>query len=142
MDFNLTVYRFFPLDGWMSDHLLITFWQQLYRKLKSGTVSSSNRDAWFALFIRKGPDAGKDWKQEEKGTTEDEMTEWHLWLNGHEFSKLWERVKDREAWRATAHGVTKSQTWQSNWTTAAVEENHIIFIWKITTILLLKILLI
>ena len=30
------------------------------------------------------PDAGKDWRQEEKGTTEDEMVEWHHWLNGHE----------------------------------------------------------
>ena len=33
----------------------------------------------------KDPDAGKDWGQEEKGTTEDEMFGWHRWLNGHEF---------------------------------------------------------
>ena len=33
----------------------------------------------------KDPDAGKDWRQEEKGTTEDEMVGWHYWLNGHEF---------------------------------------------------------
>ena len=33
----------------------------------------------------KDPDAGKDWRQEEKGTTEDEMVGWHHWLNGHEF---------------------------------------------------------
>ena len=32
-------------------------------------------------------------------------------------SKLWEIVKDRETWRAVVHGVTKSQTWLSNWTT-------------------------
>ena len=31
------------------------------------------------------PDAGKDWRWEEKGTTEDEMVRWHHWLNGHEF---------------------------------------------------------
>ena len=36
-------------------------------------------------LIWKDPDAGKDWGQEEKGTTEDEMAEWHHWLNGHEF---------------------------------------------------------
>ena len=36
-------------------------------------------------FIWKDPDAGKDWRQEEKGTTEDEMVGWHHWLNGHEF---------------------------------------------------------
>ena len=32
----------------------------------------------------KDPDAGKDWRQEEKGTTEDEMIGWHHWLVGHE----------------------------------------------------------
>ena len=36
-------------------------------------------------LIWKDPDAGKDWRQEEKGTTEDEMVRWHHWLNGHEF---------------------------------------------------------
>ena len=34
-------------------------------------------------FIWKDPDAGKDWRQEEKGTTEDEMAGWHHRLNGH-----------------------------------------------------------
>ena len=38
-------------------------------------------------LIRKDPDAGKDWGQEEKGTTEDEMVGWHHWLNGHEFEQ-------------------------------------------------------
>ena len=33
----------------------------------------------------KDPDAGKDWRQEEKGMTEDEMVGWHHWLDGHEF---------------------------------------------------------
>ena len=33
----------------------------------------------------KDPDPGKDWRQEEKETTEDEMVGWHHWLNGHEF---------------------------------------------------------
>ena len=36
-------------------------------------------------LIGKDPDAGKDWSQEEKGMTEDEMVGWHHWLNGHEF---------------------------------------------------------
>ena len=35
-------------------------------------------------LIWKNPDAGKDWRQEEKGTTEDKMVGWHNWLNGHE----------------------------------------------------------
>ena len=36
-------------------------------------------------LIWKDPDVGKDWGQERKGTTEDEMVRWHRWLNGHEF---------------------------------------------------------
>ena len=36
-------------------------------------------------LIRNDPDAGKDWRQEEKGMTEDEVTGWHLWLSGHGF---------------------------------------------------------
>ena len=36
-------------------------------------------------LIGKDPDAGRDWGQEEKGTTEDEMAGWHHWLAGHEF---------------------------------------------------------
>ena len=36
-------------------------------------------------LIGKDPDAGKEWRQEEKGRTEDEMVGWHHWLNGHEF---------------------------------------------------------
>ena len=36
----------------------------------------------------KYPDAEKDWRQEEKGMTEDEMVGWHHWLNGHEFEQV------------------------------------------------------
>jgi len=38
-------------------------------------------------LIWKDPDAGKDWRWEEKGKTEDEMVGWHHWLNGHEFEQ-------------------------------------------------------
>ena len=38
-------------------------------------------------LIGKDPDAGKDWKREEKGTTEDEMVGWHHRLDGHEFER-------------------------------------------------------
>ena len=39
-------------------------------------------------LIGKDPDAGKDWKQEEKGLTEDEMVGWHHWLDWHEFEQI------------------------------------------------------
>ena len=38
-------------------------------------------------LIGKDPDAGEDWRQEEKGTAEDEMVGWHHWLSGHEFEQ-------------------------------------------------------
>ena len=47
--------------------------------------------------------------------TEDEMVEQYHQLNGHECEQAL-GVVDREAWRATVHGVAKSQTWLSNWT--------------------------
>ena len=55
--------------------------------------------------MRNDPDAGKDWGQEEKGATENEMVDWHHWLNGHESEQTQEVVKDREAWPAAVHGV-------------------------------------
>ena len=38
-------------------------------------------------LLGKDPDAGKDWMQEKKGMTQDEMVGWHHWLDGHEFVK-------------------------------------------------------
>ena len=70
-------------------------------------------------LIRKDPDAGKDWMQEEEGTTEDEMLGWHHWLDGHEFeqapgvgdgqgsvlqsmgSQSWTRLSDWTDWTET-----------------------------------------
>ena len=55
-------------------------------------------------------DAGRDWGQEKKGTTEDEIAGWHHGLDGHEFDELRELVMDREAWHAAIHGIPKSRT--------------------------------
>ena len=66
-------------------------------------------------LIGKDSDAGRDWGQEEKGTTEDEMAGWHHWLDGRE-SEWTPGVGDREAWRAAIHVVAKSWTRLSDWT--------------------------
>ena len=72
-------------------------------------------------LIGKDSDAGRDWGQEEKGTTEDEMAGWHHWLDGHEF-ELQELLMDREAWHTVIHGVAKSWTRLSDWT--SISENR------------------
>ena len=56
-------------------------------------------------LIGKDPDAWKDWRQEEKGMTDDEMVGWHHWLDGMGLSKVWELVKDREAWPPLSMGL-------------------------------------
>ena len=64
-------------------------------------------------LLGKDPDAGKDWRREEKGLTEDEMVGWHHWLYGHEFEQAL-GVGDGQG----GHGVAKSQIWlrtELNW---------------------------
>ena len=92
--------------------LLVPFYHPLYLCLYLLIFNTST-----APTHCKDPDAGKDWGQEEQGTIEDEMVEWHHWLNGHEFERTQEDSEGQEAWSAAVHGVAKSGTQLSDWTT-------------------------
>ena len=61
-------------------------------------------------LIWKDPDAGKDWRQKEKGMTKDEMVGWHQRLDGHGFGLTLGVDDGQEAWRAAVHGVAESDT--------------------------------
>ena len=68
-------------------------------------------------LIGKDPNAGKYWKQEEKGMTEDDIVGWHHQLNGHEFEQTPGDGEGLRSWYAAVNGVSKSWTRLSNWTT-------------------------
>jgi len=74
-------------------------------------------------LIGKYPDAGRDWGQEEKGMTEDEMAGWHHWLYGHEFE--WTLgIGDGQGGLVCCNSWgSNSQTWLSDWTESNVNEN-------------------
>ena len=70
-------------------------------------------------LIRKEPDAGKDWRQNEKGRGQLRTRRFDGITNSMDMSlsRLQVMVKDREAWSTAVHGITKIWTWLSNWTT-------------------------
>ena len=72
---------------------------------------------WRADSWEKVPDAGRNWGQEEKGLTEDEMVGWHHQLNGHEFEQTPGDREGEGSLMCCVHGVSKSQIRLSNWTT-------------------------
>ena len=68
------------------------------------------------LLIGKDPDAGKDWRQEEKGTTDDAMVGWHHRLDGHEFEQAPGVGDGQGSLVCCSPGVAKSRTRLSDWT--------------------------
>ena len=97
-------------------------WLMLKLKLQYWLPDAKN---WL---IGKDPDAGKDWRQEEKGTTEGEMD-----MN---LNKLWELVMTGKPGITAVYGVAKIWTWLSNWTKLIhkqlpIEQAISINLWKI-----------
>ena len=76
---------------------------------------AKNRIIWKDPDAGKDADAGRDWGQEEEGTTQDEMAGWHHRLHGHEFEQAPGVGDGREAW-VLQSVVLQSQTRLSNWT--------------------------
>ena len=92
-------------EWWRTDAFELWHWRKLFRVLWTSRESNQSILSWVFIgktdveaeapiiwspdvkssFIWKDPDSGKDWRQEEKGMTEDEKVGWHHWLNGHEF---------------------------------------------------------
>ena len=80
-------------------------------------------------LIWKDPDAGKDWRWEEKGMSKNDMVGWYPYSQDMSMHKLQELVMDREARHAAVHGIAKNRTWkkkksdtteQLNWTELSV----------------------
>ena len=72
----------------------------------------SNAKNWLT---EKDPDAGKDWGQEEKGMTEDEIVGWHHWHNGYGFGWTLGVGDGQKNWHAVVLRVAKCQSWLSDW---------------------------
>ena len=68
-------------------------------------------------LIGKDPDAGKDWRQKEKGTREDKMARWHHWLNRHEFEQTPGDSGGQGGLTCCSPWVTKNWTQLRDWTT-------------------------
>ena len=87
-------------------------------------------------LIWKDPDAGKDWRREEKGTKEDEMVGWHHRLNGHEFEKV-PGVDDGQGSLACCNpqsSIELDRTERLNWTKTKIPASIKLTFWEKQTL--------
>ena len=87
-------------------------------------------------LIRKDPDSRQDWRQEEKGTTKDEMAGWHHWLDGHEF-RWTPEVGDGQGGLAccNSRGRKESDTTERpNWTELKREPGRFYIVWALKSL--------
>ena len=91
----------------------------LMLKLKLQHFGHLMRRIWL---IGKDPDAGKDWRQKEKGMTEAEVVGWHHWLNGHEFEQTLGVGNGQGGlvccipWGCKESDTTEQLNWTDEWT--------------------------
>ena len=95
----------YSLEGLMPKLQYFGHWMQradsLEKTLMLGTIEGKRRKGWQRM-------------------------RWHHWLNGHEFKQTLVVMKDRGAWHAAVHGVVKSWTWLSDWTTTSLHVTSIL----------------
>ena len=97
---------------------LLQFFKELDYSLKCLSTSIlSDLEKWFVYSYSWVTHAGKDRRQKEKGMTEDKIVDGTTHSRDKSLSKLQEMMKHRGAWWAAVQGVTKSQTWLSDWIT-------------------------
>ena len=119
-------------ERWKIDAFELWYWKRLLtvpwtvRRFNQSILKEISPEAETPILwppdaknwlIWKDPDAGKDWRQEEKGTTEDEMVGWHHRLNGHEFEQAL-GVDDRQGsltccswWGCKELDMTEQLSW-------------------------------
>ena len=139
-------------ERWRIDVFELWFWRRLFRVL--WTARRSNQSIlkeinpeysleglmlklqyfghlmWRADSLEKNPNAGKDWGQEDKGATEDEMTRWHPRLNGHELEQTLGDSEGQGCLACCSPWGHKNGTWPSDWTTITADRHYVI--WQIS----------